>query len=608
MARFNGDINRAYDYYSEQYKKEASKLTSYKNRINDLNNKIIKDTSLLSKTNDLAERDKITSRLDYNKNELLRYSSKIDGAKKNCKKYNSILDSLGKIRKSSLKNEILKNTKKAIGKTLEVGKKAATTAAKTTVESAEAGVGAALDATADSMAAGATATGVGAPAGAGIKAARLAGKTSYKAASTSSKALVHAVDKTAMSASKALKESVKLTKIQNLILGADDPNEMVKTVGQKGINLAVSTFFMGFNFAIKNVIRILTSPILFLLTCIVVYIIILFVTISSLVTSSSTLISYLVNNKKEEAYEDSYGSGELLAEIAIEEYEASWETDSDGNQIKHLKESDGVQKKYIDKYNELANTSFGYGTSWCAIFVTYCCDKAGLIEDGSFAPMASCVSIMNYYIEKGLYHNISDDDYTPKPGDLAIHPGHVGIIVEVNDNEIVVISGNSSNTVGRSTYSNISKSSYTGYIEMPFKTIGIARGERIYLSDQELLDFAAVVAGEAGNDPDGTLAVATVIMHRYEGKGGYAGYRSIYEVTHARYQFSAVNDPIYNSIMSGQTDISAYPNAYKAAQEAMKGVRSGLIPEDCVSFKTDWEFYRSQYPNGVSIGGNWFHW
>lgn len=619
ISRFNGDINKAYDFYNGLYNSEKSKLNAYSNKIADYNYKIIQDKKLLSVSHNPLELKKINERIKYNSEQLFKYSNKIDGVKKNVKNYRSILDGLDKLRKSSLNKKILESSKNALLKTVKAGKEATKLAARTTLEGVETGVGASIDATTDSVAAGVSATGVGAPVGAGIKASRLAGKAAYKTASTTTKGLVHAADKTAMSASKALKESIKLTKIQNLLTGFDDPKQMVKTVGQKGLNLATSTFFMAFNFAIKQLVRFLFSPVMFILDLVILlYLIMIGYCAFSTVTAISSYVDYFEHNKEEEdVYEDSYGSGAYLAEIAVEEYEASWETDSDGNKTRHLKESDGVQNKYIDKYNELASTSFGYGTSWCAIFVTYCCDKAGMIEDGSFVPMSSCSSIISYFDEKGLYHAFGDD-YTVKEGDLVIHPGHVGIVVEVSDDEIVVISGNSSDSVGRSSYSNIEKSSYQGYIEMPFKSIGVKNGQQIYMNDDELLDFAAVIAGEAGNDPDGTLAVATVIMNRYEGKGGYSGnYNSIYEVTHASGQFAAIHDQTYLSIMHGSVDITTYPNAYNAAKNAMNGYRNKILDEhDCVSFRTyqytdsSGKFIDSStyHPNGINIGGNWFFW
>ena len=663
LTRFNGDVEKAYDFYNNLYQTERSRLNSYNGKIVDFNNKIIRDQKLLTgdtttfdftpdsfpqrptlmnkevdisdlgksiinkktgfdssvKTLSKDEKQKIIERLNYNKSQLLKYSSRIDNVKKNCKNYKSVLEGLDKIRKSTIKKKILDTSKKALLKTAKASKEVAKTTLKATIDGVETSVGATLDAASDSAAAGASATVVGAPVGIGIKAGRVAGKTAYKTTSTTTKGLVHAADKTAMSASKALKESVKLTKIQTLLTGYDDPKEMVKTVGQKGLNLATSTFFMAFNFAVKEIIKLLMSPILYLLgVAIIAYLVLIGVSVYSSVSSITAVIDYITNEKNEDdSIESNYGSGQLLAEIAIAEYEASWETDSEGNQIRHLTEADGVQNKYIDRYNELASTSFGYGTAWCAIFVTYCCDKAGLLDDGTYTPMSYCPNIITYFEEKGLYHEFGDG-YSVKVGDLAIHSGHVGIVVEVNENEVVVISGNSSQSVGRSSYADITTSSYTGYIEMPFKSTGTKNGETIYLSDDELLDFAAVIAGEAGNDEEGTLAVATVIMNRYEGKGGYANYNysSIYEVTHASGQFAAVNDATYKSIMNGSVDISTYPNAYSAAKNAMNGYRNEVLSEhNCTSFRTHYYYENGKYidsstyhPNGIDIGGNWFFW
>ena len=331
ISRFNGDIDKAYNFYNNLYNSEKSKLSSYTGKIADCNYKIIQDKKLLEFTKDPLAKNRITDRINYNNGLVAKYSSKIDGLKKNCKNYRSILDGLDRLRKSSIKKKLLDSSKKALFKSAKVGKQVAKTTAKTTIEGVETGIGAGLDATTDSVAAGVSATGVGAPIGAGIKAGRLAGKTAYKTASTTTKGLVHAADKTAMSASKALKESIKLTKIQNLMTGYDDPKEMVKTVGQKGLNLVTTTVFTAFNFALKEIIKFIMSPVLYLLGLIILaYFIFIGVSIYSTVSGFSTVLeSTLCDNSTKKKQTISTTSGNYEEKLIYSRlYDYFWDSEN----------------------------------------------------------------------------------------------------------------------------------------------------------------------------------------------------------------------------------------------------------------------------------------
>lgn len=320
LTRFNGDVDKAYNFYNKLYSSQKSKLSSYTSKIADCNYKIIQDKNLLNVTKNPLARQKITERINYNSGLVTKYSSKIDVLKKNCKNYKSILGGLDSIRKSSVKKKLLDSTKKALLKSAKVGKEVAKTTAKATIEGVESGVSAGIDASTDSVAAGVSATGVGAPVGAGIKAGRLAGKATYKTVSTTTKGLVHAADKTAMSASNAMKESIKLAKIQTLLTGYDDPKEMVKTVGQKGLNLVTTTVFTAFNFALKELIKFMVSPVLYLIgVAILAYLIFFGLAIYSSISGITTVIEATqeeekktVSNKNMTGYGNSMASAYIF--------------------------------------------------------------------------------------------------------------------------------------------------------------------------------------------------------------------------------------------------------------------------------------------------------
>ena len=63
ISRFNGDINKAYDFYNGLYNSEKSKLNAYSNKIADYNYKIIQDKKLLSVSHNPLELKKINERI-----------------------------------------------------------------------------------------------------------------------------------------------------------------------------------------------------------------------------------------------------------------------------------------------------------------------------------------------------------------------------------------------------------------------------------------------------------------------------------------------------------------------------------------------------------------
>lgn len=122
--------------------------------------------------------------------------------------------------------------------------------------------------------------------------------------------------------------------------------------------------------------------------------------------------------------------------------------------------------KYIKYYNETGSMSFGMNVAWCAIFVTWCKAKAGI--DKSVIPhFASCDLGKNWFEKRGLYKKSRayGGNYVPKRGDIIFFSSkysqndstHVGIVTSVSGNAVSTIEGNTSNKVGRRSYSVASK-------------------------------------------------------------------------------------------------------------------------------------------------------
>ena len=99
------------------------------------------------------------------------------------------------------------------------------------------------------------------------------------------------------------------------------------------------------------------------------------------------------------------------------------------------------------------------GAAWCAMFVSYCADQAGV--DASLVPRyAWCPFGMEKYRRAGRYHK-RNSGYIPKKGDIiffysdaAGRVTHTGIVVDGDEDTVVTIEGNTAaNAVERRTYS-----------------------------------------------------------------------------------------------------------------------------------------------------------
>lgn len=87
------------------------------------------------------------------------------------------------------------------------------------------------------------------------------------------------------------------------------------------------------------------------------------------------------------------------------------------------------------------------GESWCAMFVSYCAEEAGLTE--LFPKFSYTPSGVNWYKAQGRYHKANARNYVPKIGDLVFfynstkkRVAHVGIIISGDEKYIHTIEGN----------------------------------------------------------------------------------------------------------------------------------------------------------------------
>jgi len=96
------------------------------------------------------------------------------------------------------------------------------------------------------------------------------------------------------------------------------------------------------------------------------------------------------------------------------------------------------ERKYKIKYTD----------NWCAMFMSVCAHKAKLVD---FDYEVSVLQMRDIAKATGNYNR---DFNSVKAGDMVVYnwnddyvPDHIGLIISVSDNHIVVVEGNYTNTV-----------------------------------------------------------------------------------------------------------------------------------------------------------------
>lgn len=119
------------------------------------------------------------------------------------------------------------------------------------------------------------------------------------------------------------------------------------------------------------------------------------------------------------------------------------------------------------------------GSSWCAMFVSYCAYQAGVLDE--LVPRyAWCPSGMTWYKNKGRYHK-RNTGYIPRKGDIIFFYSnaqgrvtHTGIVVDGDAKTVITIEGNTSKEKVAMKFYDLDTIRIDGY--------GDNGGERIYTS------------------------------------------------------------------------------------------------------------------------------
>ena len=104
--------------------------------------------------------------------------------------------------------------------------------------------------------------------------------------------------------------------------------------------------------------------------------------------------------------------------------------------------------------------------NWCAIFVSWCANESGMLDDSSVPKFSLCTDGENWYKKNNRW---KDKTYVPMTGNIIFfdwqqdgHTDHVGIVEKVENGKVFTIEGNSKDEVREKSYNLSSKSIY-GY-------------------------------------------------------------------------------------------------------------------------------------------------
>ena len=108
---------------------------------------------------------------------------------------------------------------------------------------------------------------------------------------------------------------------------------------------------------------------------------------------------------------------------------------------------------------------FNQRENWCAIFVSWCANESGIINN-TIPKFSLCTDGVKWYKDHNKWKNKS---YIPQTGDIIFfdwngdgHVQHVGIVEKVENDKVCTIEGNSKDEVRNKNYSLTNKSIY-GY-------------------------------------------------------------------------------------------------------------------------------------------------
>lgn len=268
-------------------------------------------------------------------------------------------------------------------------------------------------------------------------------------------------------------------------------------------------------------------------------------------------------------------------------------------------EADGSFREIIDTYNMYADSHglyhMTYYDPWCAAFVGAVAVKAGVTD---IIPVeCSCDRMIQKFINLNRWMEL--DSYTPSVGDIIFYDwqdtgagenigssDHVGIVCEVNGDDIVVIEGNSSDRV-QYTRRKVNQQYIRGY-GVP-KYIGMIPTPDEYIGPQEDMETVTPIAvGDTVKVKGNTWYNGTLIPSWVK--------QDIWVVAYLSGDRAVINKNASGtkSIMS-PIDVKFLEKAQTNPFEPTPSVTPNINPSGNMSEKQIWDYLMSRYVNPIGV-------
>ncbi|MCI8465138.1 MAG: CHAP domain-containing protein [Lachnospiraceae bacterium] len=179
--------------------------------------------------------------------------------------------------------------------------------------------------------------------------------------------------------------------------------------------------------------------------------------------------------------------------LAIAKTQVGYQIDSEG------------KTKYGSWYGNYINgdESFYASAAWCAMFVSWCADQAGISTD-NFRFHSYTPTMRSWYLNRGRWFERDDTSYTPQRGDLIFFKyaggndnivNHVGLVTGVSKDYVETIEGNTSDSVKERRYAR-SDSHIIGYAVPGYNKIGGSGNFGDSDATGKLIGYTAYVEGK----------------------------------------------------------------------------------------------------------------
>ena len=171
------------------------------------------------------------------------------------------------------------------------------------------------------------------------------------------------------------------------------------------------------------------------------------------------------SHKTPEEMADEYGFNndqkQQLAELTDPKNAEMWENLLYGYSTGNEEIADVAKSQFGNEGGKTYWTWYGFNSrvEWCAIFVSWCANECGYIDDGVIPMFADPEYAVAWFRERGLWN---DRNYVPNPGDIIFFDwdyngytdtaDHVGIVERVDGEKVYTIEGNSGDAVHERTY------------------------------------------------------------------------------------------------------------------------------------------------------------